>query len=90
MLRDPPSLFGGWDSDRPWAVAATLKGITGIGGDNGYGIPGAGGNPGLVGSCWRLTVCYRRRMDVGLGLELSARPATVISDDHAGGIHRGS
>ena len=90
MLRNPPSLFGGWDSDRLRAVAATLKGITGIGGAIRDGIPGAGGNPGLTEGHLRLAVCYRRRMDVGLGLELSARPATVTSDDHAGGIHRGS
>ena len=69
MLRNPPSLFGGWDSDRPRAVAATFKGITGIGGNTGNAIPGVGGNPGLVGSRQRLATNAARGF---FGLSLAA------------------
>ncbi len=49
LLRNPPSLFGGWDSDRPRAVAAMFKGITGICDDKRHAIPGAGENPESIG-----------------------------------------
>ena len=60
MLRNPPSLFGGWDSDRPRAVAATLKGITGIGGCGPHANPRVRGYNGIGDSELRLpttTVC---------------------------------
>ena len=59
LLRNPPSLFGGWDSDRPRAVAAMFKGITGICDDRRHAIPGAGGN--LPGQAIGLAVTRRRR-----------------------------